>query len=157
MKYNIPTLMAFSQVTDIVCNWTSNARDCKLLIPRPQSREEREEERVPIPVMLPPVIMPPFTMYSHRVGSSHSHGGHGIVPCRDCSCVLYLFVELAQRLIIHLLAQPMNSHMSGWCMHPILGFCIHPDWGPCIISTQLGVFSDAVLLDSPTSWTRNHD
>ncbi|KAJ5587288.1 uncharacterized protein N7459_003053 [Penicillium hispanicum] len=34
MKYNIPTLLALYQETDVICDWTKDAKACKLLRPR---------------------------------------------------------------------------------------------------------------------------
>jgi hypothetical protein len=33
MKYNIPTLMALYQDTEVTCNWTGHVKDCPYLLP----------------------------------------------------------------------------------------------------------------------------
>ncbi|KAJ5980557.1 hypothetical protein N7481_007855 [Penicillium waksmanii] len=46
MKYNIPTLMALYQDTEVTCNWTGHVKDCKLLRPgHPQKPATRVTPR----------------------------------------------------------------------------------------------------------------
>lgn len=123
MKYNIPTLMALSQVTDVVCNWTSNARECKCSIPKAPTRgKSRGSARIVCPWSSFPLPLPQVMVMSWALENVFK----------------YLLGEPGQKLNTHLLARSMPfPQVCMVCMYRTLGLHTHPDWVHASIQREL--------------------